>query len=100
MGYSLGRDPRTMPLRYYLLALCVCGVHALAMEEGRLVEYRQEREGRAVYRVRFEEHEPVGERLSPRHVVLRDYARGRQLVVDVRSERAPDAAELERLEGR
>ncbi len=30
MGYSLGRDPRTMPLRYYLLALCVCGVHALA----------------------------------------------------------------------
>jgi 4-hydroxybenzoate polyprenyltransferase len=30
MGYSLGRDPRTMPLRFYLLALCVCGVHALA----------------------------------------------------------------------
>jgi 4-hydroxybenzoate polyprenyltransferase len=30
MGYSLGLDPRTMPLRYYLLALCVCGVHALA----------------------------------------------------------------------
>ncbi|HEX2473571.1 MAG TPA: UbiA family prenyltransferase [Lacipirellulaceae bacterium] len=30
MGYSLGHDPRTMPLRYYLLALCVCGVHALA----------------------------------------------------------------------
>jgi 4-hydroxybenzoate polyprenyltransferase len=30
MGYSLGADPRTMPLRYYLLALCVCGVHALA----------------------------------------------------------------------
>ena len=30
MGYSLGRDPHTMPLRYYLLALCVCGVHALA----------------------------------------------------------------------
>jgi 4-hydroxybenzoate polyprenyltransferase len=30
MGYSLGSDPRTMPLRYYLLALCVCGVHALA----------------------------------------------------------------------
>jgi 4-hydroxybenzoate polyprenyltransferase len=30
MGYSLGRDPGTMPLRYYLLALSVCGVHALA----------------------------------------------------------------------
>jgi 4-hydroxybenzoate polyprenyltransferase len=30
MGYSLNADPRMMPLRYYLLALCVCGVHALA----------------------------------------------------------------------
>jgi 4-hydroxybenzoate polyprenyltransferase len=30
MGYSLGADPREMPLRYYLLALSVCGVHALA----------------------------------------------------------------------
>lgn len=30
MGFSLGADPRNMPLRYYLLALCVCGVHALA----------------------------------------------------------------------
>jgi 4-hydroxybenzoate polyprenyltransferase len=30
MGYSLGAEPRTMPLRYYLLALSVCGVHALA----------------------------------------------------------------------
>ena len=30
MGYSLDADPRTMPLKYYLLALCVCGVHALA----------------------------------------------------------------------
>jgi 4-hydroxybenzoate polyprenyltransferase len=30
MGYSLNADPREMPLRYYLLALCVCGVHALA----------------------------------------------------------------------
>jgi 4-hydroxybenzoate polyprenyltransferase len=30
MGFSLGSDPREMPLRYYLLALCVCGVHALA----------------------------------------------------------------------
>src|SRR5262245_13573730 len=30
MGYSLGADPRGMPLNYYLLALAVCGVHALA----------------------------------------------------------------------
>jgi 4-hydroxybenzoate polyprenyltransferase len=30
MGYSLGADPREMPLRYYLLALSVCGIHALA----------------------------------------------------------------------
>ena len=30
MGYSLGANPRTMPPRYYLLALCVAGVHALA----------------------------------------------------------------------
>lgn len=30
MGYSLGADPRGMPLKYYLIALAVCGVHALA----------------------------------------------------------------------
>ncbi len=30
MGYSLGAEPREMPLKYYLLALAVCGVHALA----------------------------------------------------------------------
>jgi 4-hydroxybenzoate polyprenyltransferase len=30
MGYSLNGDPRYMPLRYYLLALCVAGIHALA----------------------------------------------------------------------
>jgi 4-hydroxybenzoate polyprenyltransferase len=30
MGYSLNADPRDMPLKYYLLALCVCGIHALA----------------------------------------------------------------------
>lgn len=29
MGYSLGADVRTIPLRYYFLALCVCGIHAL-----------------------------------------------------------------------
>jgi 4-hydroxybenzoate polyprenyltransferase len=30
MGYSLGADPRAMPVKYYLLALSVCGIHALA----------------------------------------------------------------------
>lgn len=30
MGYSLGADPLTMPLKYYLLAVAVCGIHALA----------------------------------------------------------------------
>ena len=30
MGYSLGADPFAMPLKYYLLALSVCGIHALA----------------------------------------------------------------------
>jgi len=30
MGYSMGADPRAMPLKYYLLALSVCGIHALA----------------------------------------------------------------------
>jgi 4-hydroxybenzoate polyprenyltransferase len=30
MGYSLGADVAAMPLKYYLLALSVCGVHALA----------------------------------------------------------------------
>lgn len=30
MGYSLGADLQRMPLKYYLLALAVCGIHALA----------------------------------------------------------------------
>lgn len=30
MGYSLGADPASMPLKYYLLALTVCGIHSLA----------------------------------------------------------------------
>ncbi len=30
MGYSLGADPLGLTLKYYLLALSVCGVHALA----------------------------------------------------------------------
>lgn len=74
-------------------------VHGLTLEDGRLVEYRQERDRRLVYRVRFEEFEPVDGRSSPRHVVLRDFVRDRQLVVDVRSERAPEEADLRRLGG-
>jgi|tagenome__1003787_1003787.scaffolds.fasta_scaffold20980521_5 4-hydroxybenzoate polyprenyltransferase len=30
MGYSLNANPWNMQLKFYLLALCVCGVHALA----------------------------------------------------------------------
>jgi len=30
MGYSLGADPLAMPLKYWLLAFGVCGIHALA----------------------------------------------------------------------
>jgi 4-hydroxybenzoate polyprenyltransferase len=30
MGFSLGADPLAMPLKYWLLALSVCGIHALA----------------------------------------------------------------------
>jgi 4-hydroxybenzoate polyprenyltransferase len=30
MGYSFGADPTAMPFKYYLLALSVCGIHALA----------------------------------------------------------------------
>lgn len=52
----------------------------------RLAEYRQGRDGRLVYRVRFEEYEPVGARWSPRHVVLRDYVKERSIVVDVTRE--------------
>lgn len=63
-------------------------IHAFTLEgaEERLVEYRQGRAGRAIYRVRFEEYRAVDGRESPRHVVLRDFARERQLVVDVTNE--------------
>jgi 4-hydroxybenzoate polyprenyltransferase len=30
MGYSLGADIRTIPIRYYFLTACVAGIHALA----------------------------------------------------------------------
>ncbi len=67
-------------------------VHAFTLREAdgaegaRLVEYRQEREGRLVVRVRFEEFAPVDGRWSPRHVVLRDYVKERTIVVDVTRE--------------
>lgn len=67
-------------------------VHAFTIEQphGRLVEYEQERDDRLVYRVRFSDFEVFGEAESPRKVVLRDYAKERQLVLDIRSERHPD----------
>jgi len=67
-------------------------LRAVATGEGeaapgaRLVEYRQGREGRLVYRVRFEDFAPVDGRWSPRHVVLRDYVKERSLVIDVTRE--------------
>lgn len=63
-------------------------IHALTLSAaGELVEYRQARGGRLVYRVRFEQFRPVNGRESPRHVVLRDFIRDRQIVVDVTLER-------------
>jgi hypothetical protein len=63
-------------------------LHAFTVElpEGRLVEYRQARGGRLVYRVQFDDFQPVGERESPRHVVLRDFVQERRLVIDVTRE--------------
>jgi hypothetical protein len=63
-------------------------LHAFTVElpEGRLVEYRQARGGRLVYRVQFDDFQPVGGRESPRHVVLRDFVQERRLVIDVTRE--------------
>lgn len=63
-------------------------LHAFTVEQsaGRLVAYRQARGGRLVYRVEFDDFQAVGGRESPRHVVLRDYVRERQLVIDVTRE--------------
>ena len=64
--------------------------HAFTLEEAaggpRLVEYRQSRAGRLVYRVRFEAFTEVDGRTSPQHVVLRDYTKERSLVVRVTRE--------------
>jgi hypothetical protein len=66
-------------------------IHALTLEgnPSRLVEYRQERAGRLIYRVRFSDFQPVGERHTPRKVVLRDYIKERQLVFNVHKEERP-----------
>lgn len=66
-------------------------IHALTVERNssRLVEYRQERGGRLIYRVRFSDFQPVDERHTPRRVVLRDYVKERQLVFNVRKEERP-----------
>lgn len=62
-------------------------LHAFTVEQPeRLVAYRQARGGRLVYRVEFDDFQAVGGRASPRHVVLRDYVRERQLVIDVTRE--------------
>lgn len=61
-------------------------LHALTLRSGRLVDYRQARNGTLAYRVRFEDFEPVAGRESPRRVVVRDYARDRWLVLEVTRE--------------
>ncbi|MFN2421232.1 MAG: hypothetical protein ABR527_07605 [Gemmatimonadota bacterium] len=64
--------------------------HAFTLESAagdhRLVEYRQGRQGHLAYRVRFADFQDVAGRLSPRHVVVRDYVVERTLVVDVTQE--------------
>jgi hypothetical protein len=75
-------DRRTLYIRH------PDAIHALTLGAASgLVEYRQARAGRLVYRVRFEQFQPVDGRESPRHVVLRDFVQDRQLVVDVTLER-------------
>lgn len=61
-------------------------LHALTVRDGRLVEYRQGRQGELAYRVEFEEFERVDGRESPRRVVVRDFLRDRWLVVEVTRE--------------
>ena len=61
-------------------------LHALTLRQGRLVEYRQAREGRLAMRAQFEDFEPVDRRLSPRRMVVRDFPRDRWLVLDVTRE--------------
>jgi hypothetical protein len=64
--------------------------HAFTLDGGPdgspLVEYEQGREGRLAYRVRFDDFAAVADRVSPRHVVVRDYVKGRTVVFDVTRE--------------
>jgi hypothetical protein len=59
--------------------------HSLTLESSgrRLVEYRQERDGRLVYRARFSDFRQVEERTSPWRVVVRDFSNERQFVIEV-----------------
>lgn len=61
-------------------------LHALTVRAGRLIEYRQGRDGELAYRVEFEEFERVDGRESPRRVVVRDFLRDRWLVLEVTRE--------------
>lgn len=71
-------------------------VHALTIETptGPLIEYRQDRDDRPVYRVRFERFAETAGRTSPRRIVLRDFVGDRFLVVEVESEREADEDEF------
>ncbi|MGH7570403.1 MAG: hypothetical protein ACREMK_00980 [Gemmatimonadota bacterium] len=76
------RDRRTLYVRrddtLHALTLQAPGEH--------LVEYRQARDGRLVYRVQFDDFQPIAGRESPRHIVLRDFVKERRLVIDVTRE--------------
>lgn len=63
-------------------------LHALTVQGSgpRLVEYRQSRDGRLVYRVRFDDFQTVADRESPRHIVLQDFVKERRVVIDVTRE--------------
>ncbi|MGH9324455.1 MAG: hypothetical protein ACRD3V_31795, partial [Vicinamibacteria bacterium] len=63
-------------------------LHALTVQVpgDHLVEYRQAQDGRLVYRVRFDDFQPVAGRESPRHIVFRDFVKERRLVIDVTRE--------------
>lgn len=72
-------------------------VHALTTrgQEMRLTEYRQDRDGRLVYRVRFDDFLLVEdqERESPRTIFFQDFGKSRQLVIRVTREHS-DIGEL------
>jgi hypothetical protein len=75
-------DRRTLYVRrgdtFHALTLQMSGRH--------LVEYREARDGRLVYRVEFDDFQPVAGRESPRRIVLRDFVKDRRLVIHVTRE--------------